>query len=208
MNDRAAVASEAEASRLGMDRPIDRRDFIQDVAAGSVMRGAGIGFVSPAPAASLAPTADVYPSLRTGLRGQYPGSFETAHATRDGDLGGEVRGADSGEHYDLVVVGGGISGLAAAWFYRKALGDESKILILDNHDDFGGHAKRRTTFSRSPSTAGRTDMRTPTIPWAMAMFPMRSCRTSSDAGHLAASPTRTRAQRHSRMSPSTRRTAP
>ena len=46
------------------------------------------------------------------------------------------------ERYDLVVVGGGISGLAAAWFYRRAAGAKARILILDNHDDFGGHAKR------------------------------------------------------------------
>ena len=44
--------------------------------------------------------------------------------------------------YDLVVVGGGISGLAAAWFYRRAAGADARILILDNCDDFGGHAKR------------------------------------------------------------------
>src|SRR5439155_26715196 len=46
------------------------------------------------------------------------------------------------EAYDLVVVGGGISGLAAAFFYRRAAGPSARILILDNHDDFGGHAKR------------------------------------------------------------------
>ena len=46
------------------------------------------------------------------------------------------------EHHDLVVVGGGISGLAAAWFYREARGNSSRILIIENHDDFGGHAKR------------------------------------------------------------------
>ena len=45
------------------------------------------------------------------------------------------------ESYDLVVVGGGISGLSAAWFYRRAK-PSARILILDNHDDFGGHAKR------------------------------------------------------------------
>ena len=44
--------------------------------------------------------------------------------------------------FDLVVVGGGISGLAAAWFFRAAAGPDTRILILDNHDDFGGHAKR------------------------------------------------------------------
>lgn len=43
--------------------------------------------------------------------------------------------------YDLVIVGAGISGLAAAHFYRKSYPD-ARILILDNHDDFGGHAKR------------------------------------------------------------------
>src|SRR5262249_25849578 len=46
------------------------------------------------------------------------------------------------EGYDLIVVGGGISGLAAAWFYRRAAGENARILVLDNHDDFGGHAKR------------------------------------------------------------------
>ena len=49
---------------------------------------------------------------------------------------------DTGETYDLIIVGGGISGLSAAHFYRKAMGGKARILILDNHDDFGGHAKR------------------------------------------------------------------
>jgi monoamine oxidase len=49
---------------------------------------------------------------------------------------------DTRETYDLVIVGAGISGLAAAHFWRRALGASQKILILDNHDDFGGHAKR------------------------------------------------------------------
>jgi len=40
------------------------------------------------------------------------------------------------------VVGGGISGLAAAYFYQQKHGADKKVLILDNHDDFGGHAKR------------------------------------------------------------------
>ncbi len=83
-----------------------------------------------------------YPPAATGLRGQYPGSFETAHAARDGQYADLTRGEDTGEHYDLVVVGGGISGLAAAYFFRRALGEGRRILILDNHDDFGGHAKR------------------------------------------------------------------
>ncbi len=84
-----------------------------------------------------------YPPALTGLRGSHPGSFETAHSLRDGtfwDTAGKPR--DTGETYDLIVVGGGISGLAAAHYYREAAGANARILILDNHDDFGGHAKR------------------------------------------------------------------
>lgn len=46
------------------------------------------------------------------------------------------------EHYDMVIVGAGVSGLAAARFYQKRMGPDAKLLLLDNHDDFGGHAKR------------------------------------------------------------------
>src|SRR5208337_4032650 len=73
------------------------------------------------------------------MRGSHPGSFEDAHALRDGQTWPAA--TDTGEEYDLIVVGGGISGLAAAHFYR-ARARKSRILILDNHDDFGGHAKR------------------------------------------------------------------
>jgi spermidine dehydrogenase len=73
------------------------------------------------------------------MRGSHPGSFEGAHALRDGDA--VAKPTPTGEAYDLVIVGGGISGLSAAWFWRKAR-PEARILILDNHDDFGGHAKR------------------------------------------------------------------
>jgi spermidine dehydrogenase len=82
-----------------------------------------------------------YPPALTGLRGQHPGSFEVAHEIIQPhnryavDLPME-------EKYDLVVVGAGISGLAAAWFFRRAVGADARILLLDNHDDFGGHAKR------------------------------------------------------------------
>ncbi|MFX8813066.1 FAD/NAD(P)-binding protein, partial [Acinetobacter baumannii] len=67
--------------------------------------------------------------------------FEAAHALRDGTL--KLADAqDSGEHYDLVIVGGGLSGLAAAHFFHQRVGPGARVLVLDNHDDFGGHAKR------------------------------------------------------------------
>ncbi|GBR01086.1 spermidine dehydrogenase SpdH [Acetobacter oeni] len=81
------------------------------------------------------------PPWRTGLRGSHPGAFEAAHALRDGSLS-NARIEDTGEIYDLVVVGGGLSGLASAHFFRKYAGPESTVLIVENHDDFGGHAKR------------------------------------------------------------------
>ena len=88
-------------------------------------------------------SANYYPPALTGMRGSHPGSFDAAHALRDGTFWDSIgKPEDTGEVYDLIVVGGGISGLAAAHFYRKAVGAKARILILDNHDDFGGHAKR------------------------------------------------------------------
>jgi spermidine dehydrogenase len=79
----------------------------------------------------------------TQMRGNHPGSFEAPHANRDGDFWKHTtRPEETGETHDLVVVGGGISGLAAAYFFRARTGPKARILILDNHDDFGGHAKR------------------------------------------------------------------
>ena len=83
-----------------------------------------------------------YPPSLTGLRGNHPGSFESAHRLAFGAWSaGSAQNIDDGE-YDLIVVGGGISGLATAYFWRQHAGEHAKILILDNHDDFGGHAKR------------------------------------------------------------------
>jgi spermidine dehydrogenase len=135
-----------EAANLGLNCTIDRREFIGGIAASALVTTVGaaataVAGESPASAAGQAAPRN-YPPLSTGLRGQYPGSFEVAHSVRDGNFEGAISATDTGEHYDLVVVGGGISGLSAAHFFRRALGQDRKILILDNHDDFGGHAKR------------------------------------------------------------------
>ena len=119
---------------------ITRRDFVNGtlmVAGASLLPFEG---TSQAVMATLDPS--YYPPARTGLRGSHPGSNEHAHSrARDGksDWGPTTR---LKEEYDLVVVGGGISGLSAAYFYQKKHGRDKKVLILDNHDDFGGHAKR------------------------------------------------------------------
>jgi spermidine dehydrogenase len=143
--------SDRTGKDLGLDRPIDRRDFLGGVAlsAAALAAGPALGLAptdAPAPAALPADRADLardYPPVRAGLRGQHAGSFEDAHRARDGDFAGALAvDDDTGESYDLVVVGGGISGLSAAHFYRRLLGERERVLILDNHDDFGGHAKR------------------------------------------------------------------
>jgi len=123
--------------RLGMNADISRRDFLNGV---GVTVGAAL---LPDTASGAEPGAqDVpgyYPPALQGMRGSHPGSFEVGHMARDG---GSWDSEDTGETYDLVVVGGGISGLSAAWYYRQQAGPEARILVLDNHDDFGGHAKR------------------------------------------------------------------
>jgi spermidine dehydrogenase len=125
-----------------MKRNITRRDFLNGVAvtAGAAMMPWHL-FAEGDNDREKSP--DYYPPALTGLRGSHPGSFDSAHALRDGtfwDAAGTPQ--DTGENYDLIVVGGGISGLSAAHFYRKSAGANARILILDNHDDFGGHAKR------------------------------------------------------------------
>jgi len=129
-------------TELGEGRSIPRRDVLQGVLVGAASLLTGSLLRAPRADAAV-PATDLpgyYPPIRTGLRGSHPGSFEQAHALRDGERLGAV--TDTGEMYDLVVVGGGISGLAAAHFYRARLGADRRILLLDNHDDFGGHAKR------------------------------------------------------------------
>ena len=127
---------------LGMHRKITRRDFVNGVAvtAGAAMMPWDL---LAAESKRSQDSPSYYPPALTGLRGSHLGSFETAHSLRDGtfwDTAGKPQ--ETGEAYDLIVVGGGISGLAAAHYYRKAAGANARVLILDNHDDFGGHAKR------------------------------------------------------------------
>src|ERR1700722_4307042 len=130
---------------LGMNRPISRRDFLNGVAVGVGAAIAAPHWVAALDSHEYAPEKDpnYYPPALTGMRGNHDGTFTFAHRLRDGESWDRIGSPEStGEAYDLIVVGGGISGLAAAYFYRKNAGDKARILILDNHDDFGGHAKR------------------------------------------------------------------
>jgi spermidine dehydrogenase len=132
--------------RLGMRRPVTRRDFIDGIAVTAVAAASWPVLAAVDPDGAVPAPQDrpgYYPPTLTGMRGSHPGSFEAAHALRDGAFPKpEAAAIETGEHYDLIVVGGGISGLAAAYFYRAKAGATARALILDNHDDFGGHAKR------------------------------------------------------------------
>jgi len=158
------MSEEKKDRELGMKCPISRRDFLNGVAvgvggalAGETLLAAGVVDADGVDGArkvtsgrsganggdGAADAAGYYPPALTGMRGNHDGSYTYAHGLRDGkkwDAGGPATKVD--ETHDLVVVGGGISGLAAAYFFREVAGNGARILILDNHDDFGGHAKR------------------------------------------------------------------
>ncbi len=145
----------SEDRDLGMHRDITRRDFVNGVGVAVGAVGGSLlapGWASAREGTPHAPLAqDYYPPALTGMRGSHPGSFEAGHALRDGNSWTDA--TDTGEHYDCVVIGGGLSGLSAAYFFLTSAGSGARVLVLDNHDDFGGHAKRNEMTYR-----GRTLM--------------------------------------------------
>jgi spermidine dehydrogenase len=116
-----------------MSDGVTRRDFLNGMALAVV---AGL---APSEILALA-AAKRYPPAEQGFRGSQPGSFDVAHAIRDGKRYDLDRVA-IGETVDLVVVGAGLSGLATAWYWRQRR-PKARILVLDAHSDFGGHAQR------------------------------------------------------------------
>ena len=126
---------------LGMDRRITRRDFMNGAAMAIAAAATPLSFAQGTPEAQDRPGYD--PPAAHGLRGSHVGAFEVAHRLRDGTFWTTAgQPESSGETYDLIVVGGGISGLSSARFFHQAAGKTARVLILENHDDFGGHAKR------------------------------------------------------------------
>jgi spermidine dehydrogenase len=156
MSDKTNRNDESRDRELGMHRCITRRDFVNGVAvsiaalslpdlATALARGELLPRTPESVEKEFAPekATGYYPPALTGIRGNHDGTFTFAHKLRDGNFWeGAGKPDATGENYDLVVVGAGISGLAAAHFYRQIAGPRARILILDNHDDFGGHAKR------------------------------------------------------------------
>ena len=125
---------------MSKQRKLNRRDFINGVAL-SLAAGSTLSPMELL-ARSFSEKSPYYPPGLTGMRGSHDGSFEVAHALAMGARKFPRPKEQTDDTYDLVVVGGGISGLSAAKFYRDRGDGSGKILVLDNHDDFGGHARR------------------------------------------------------------------
>jgi spermidine dehydrogenase len=153
-------------TRLGMDRPITRRDFFDGVAR-ATLGAAALQTFGAGAAGAFTPVENAsYPPGSTGLRGQTDPSRSVAHGLRDGSYWASAGAvADTGEAYDLVVVGAGISGLAAAFLYRQQAGADKRVLLIDPLDAYGGHAKRNEFTASNGQTligyGGSQSMQTP-----------------------------------------------
>lgn len=144
-----------------MGRIVTRRDFLNGLAL-AIMAGA-----NPSRLLAAAACPQAYPPGCAGMRGSAPGSYDVAHALRDGKRF-DLAKTPIAESYDLVVVGAGLSGLAAAWFWRRRR-YKARILILDSHDDFGGHAMRnefRVATRTLVSYGGSESLQSPNSLWS------------------------------------------
>lgn len=138
---------------LGLESRITRRDFV-----GGTLLGAGAALLAMrAPGVLRAAGAQTLDVPLTGLGADWTGPggigdyaasngnthavVNAGHALRNGEYAGRIAGAaDTGETYDLVIVGAGFAGMSAAYTYAKERPD-ARVLVLDNHPVFGGEAK-------------------------------------------------------------------
>jgi len=145
--------SESKNSRadhaLGMNSEITRRDFLGStlLASGAALLGAN------SPARLLAAQSSTNPALDwngfSGV-GEYANAngntwevLSAGHKLRDASFEKSLASAqDTGEILDCVVIGGGISGLAAALFFKRQAAPNATVLVLENHPIFGGEAKQ------------------------------------------------------------------
>ncbi len=153
---RTSGSKDSTERELGLDQPITRRDFVNAVAVGA--GAALLGRPGPAPAAALTATSTPAPTSSEAPAeafngfpgvGDYARSngntwsvVQTAHKMRDGGFAGSPAAVDSGESYDVVVIGGGFAGVGAAHHMMRLTEGKKRCLVLENHPLWGGEAKR------------------------------------------------------------------
>ncbi len=141
-NDKTICTRPGDRS-LGMENQITRRDFL-----GSTLLASGSLLLSGVSPSELLAQPDNFTGY--GGVGEYSNSngntwavLNSGHAIRDSLYDPLPKEAiDIGETYDCVIIGGGISGLAAALFFQRNAGPGKTCLILENHPIFGGEAKQ------------------------------------------------------------------
>jgi len=134
---------EAGDEKLGMQTPITRRDFL-----GSTLLASGALLLDSVTPEELLAQGDEFTGY--GGVGEYSTSngntlpvLQAGHKIRDAVYNRLPKDlVETGETYDCVIVGGGISGLAAALFFQRQAGQRAKCLVLENHPIFGGEAKQ------------------------------------------------------------------
>ena len=154
---------------------ITRRDFLDGVAVSAA--GLAAAAASPHLTGAEAMIAGhggtsrplppgYYPPTSTGITGQPDDVIRDAiridgfpqpddvHSTRGGPGIFAVNARDVDDDYDLVVVGAGASGLAAAKWYQDRFGPDSRILLVDSLPDFGGHSHRNEFHIPDASNGG------------------------------------------------------
>jgi spermidine dehydrogenase len=144
-----------EERELGLNQPITRRDFLN-----AALVGAGAALL--AEPSSGAGRAASHPWTGYGGVGDYASAngntwevMEAAHKVRDGAYDKPIADVtETGETYDLVVVGGGFSGLGAAFKFKQSRGAKGTCLILENHTVFGGEARRNEFIVRGHRLIG------------------------------------------------------
>ena len=132
----------------GFGPDITRKDFLNSTLLG--IGGALLGARSPAAVFRALERAAGDPWTGYGGTGDYAAAngntrpvMEAAHRLRDGAYGTlPATAVDTGELYDVIIVGGGISGLTAAYAIAKASNAAKRCLVLENHPIFGGEARQ------------------------------------------------------------------
>lgn len=125
---------------LGLNTPIPRRDFLN----GTLL---SVGSLAAACLSPLQQLAHAHGSTPQPSKSSWGGNsqdvFDAGHAVRDGLYDDRnITAEDTGEFFDLIVVGGGFSGLASAYYFKQAKEGRAKILVLENHTVPGGNARR------------------------------------------------------------------